>query len=206
MRIFAFVMFIWMFLIPEISTNKTNSDNEVQVFINRLESQYGEETLKLSFYSINELRPYSILQYENTVNKYSNNWVTPVEYLSLLEPEDRESINTRIFSYINDFDMVKQSKMYNKIASYLYTFNVIEKLLVGSDNKFKLKIFKTLRQLDATKVSFEQFSSKGEFEESDLNSNALNQAKVKAYNNISDLDEQSRLLYYSEFFKNISKL
>lgn len=114
MRIFAFVMFTWMFLIPEISTNKTNSDNEVQVFINKLESQYGEETLKLSFYSINELRPYSILQYENTVNKYSNTWVTPIEYLSLLEPEDRESINTRIFSYINDFDRENKLKCITK--------------------------------------------------------------------------------------------
>lgn len=206
MKLIALFMFSWMFLIPEVSTNKTSSENEFQEFINKLELQYGEETLKLSFFSINELRPYTILQNESTVSKYSNNWLTPIEYLSLLDNEDRTLLNSRILEYIEDFNQEKKERIYAKIANYLYTYSVIEKLIIGSDDSYKLKIFKTLRQLDITRIAFEHISTMGEFQISDLNSNELNQAKVKAYNNIADLDEQSRLIYYSEFFKNISKM
>jgi len=199
-------MFSCMFLIPEVSTNKPTSENEVQEFINGLEIQYGTETLKLSFFSIEELRPYAILQNESTVAKYSNNWVTPIEYLSSLDIDEKQQINSRIFEYVNDFEDKKRLKLYSKITNYLYSYTVIENLLISSEDKYKLKIFRTLRQLDVTKQAFDHISTMGEFEVADLNKNELNQAKVMAYNKLANLDDQSRLIYYSEFFKNISNM
>ncbi|GEM_PF-2339722 len=206
MKIFALLMFGWLFLIPEVSTNKTNNDVDIKEFIRKLELEYGQEALHISFFSIDELRPYSILQNESTVSIYSNNWVPPRDFLNSLSMDERKELNSRIYSYVEDFDTTQLSKIYNKISNYLYTYTVFEKLLMDSDESKKLKIFQTLRQMDRTKSAFEHISTMGEFNSSDLKSNLLNQAKVKAYNRISDLDDQSRLLYYSEFFKSVSNI
>jgi len=201
MKIFALFMFSLMFLIPEVSTNKTTNDVDIKEFISKLEIEYGQEVLHLSYFSIDELRPYSILQNESTVSLYTNSWVTPKDYLNSLSLDERKSLNSRIFSYVEDFDTTHLTHIYSKIKNYLYTYTVFEKLLVDSDENKKLKIFQTLRQMDITRNAFDHISTMGEFSVSDLKSNELNQAKVKAYNKIADLDEQSRLLYYSEFFK-----
>ncbi len=206
MKIFALLMFGVLFLIPEVSTNKTSNDVDIKEFIGKLELEYGQEVLHLSFFSIDELRPYSILQNESTVAIYSNNWVTPNEFLNSLSFDERKGLNSRIFSYVEDFDTTHLTQIYSKLSNYLYTYTVLEKLLMDSDEAKKLKIFRTLRQMDRTKSAFEHISTMGEFNSTDLKSNLLNQAKVKAYNKIADLDDQSRLLYYSEFFKNVSKL
>lgn len=206
MKIFALLMFGFMFLIPEVSTNKTSDDVDIKEFIGKLELEYGQEVLHLSFFSIDELRPYSILQNESTVSIYSNNWVLPKEFLNSLSLDERKSLNSRIFSYVEDFDTTHLSQIFSKISNYLYTYTVLEKLLMDSDEDKKLKIFQTLRQMDRTRSAFDHISTMGEFKKSDLKSNELNQAKVKAYNKIADLDDQSRLLYYSEFFKSVSKL
>lgn len=206
MRIFALFMFGLFFLIPEVSTNKTSNDVDIKEFISNLELEYGQEVLHLSFFSIDELRPYSILQNESTVSIYTNNWVLPKEYLKSLSLDERKSLNSRILSYVEDFDSTHLTQIYSKIKNYLYTYTVFEKLLVDSDAVKKLKIFQTLRQMDITRTAFDHISTLGEFNTEDLKSNELNQAKVKAYNKIADLDEQSRLLYYSEFFKSVSKI
>ncbi|PKL79243.1 MAG: hypothetical protein CVV25_08725 [Ignavibacteriae bacterium HGW-Ignavibacteriae-4] len=206
MKIFALFMFGWLFLIPEISTNKTSDDVDIKEFISNLELEYGQEVVHLSFFSIDELRPYSILQNESTVSIYTNSWVSPTEYLKSLSLDERKSLDSRIFSYVEDFDTTHLLQIYNKIKNYLYTYTVFEKLLVDSDVTKKLKIFQTLRQMDKTRSAFDHISTLGEFNTEDLKSNELNQAKVKAYNKIADLDEQSRLLYYSEFFKSISSI
>ncbi len=206
MKIFALFMFGWLFLIPEVSTNKTSDDVDIKEFINKLEIEYGQEVLHLSFFSIDELRPYSILQNESTVSIYTNSWVLPKVYLKSLSLDERKSLNSRIFSYVEDFDTTRQEHIFSKINNYLYTYTVFEKLLVDSDDNKKLKIFQTLRQMDITRSAFDHISTMGEFNPEDLKSNELNQAKVKAYNKIADLDEQSRLLYYSEFFKSVSKI
>lgn len=206
MKIFALFMFGLLFLSPEISTNKTSSDVDIKEFISKLELEYGQEVLHLSFFSIDELRPYSILQNESTVSIYSNNWVTPKELLNSLTLDERKSLNSRIYRYVEDFDTTHLTQIYSKISNYLYTYTVFEKLLMDSDNAKKLKIFRTLRQMDITRSAFDHISTMGEFNSNDLKSNELNQAKVKAYNKIADLDEQSRLSYYSEFFKSVSTL
>lgn len=206
MKLISLFLFTWMLFFPEITSNKTINETNTHNFINKLEMQYGKETIHLSFFSIDELRPYSILQNESTVSKYSNNWVTPMEYLALLSDTEKQELDSNIYNYIQDFDSVRKVKIYSKISNYLYTYTIFENLFISNDDNFKLKIFKTLRNMDVTRIAFEHISALGEFTVSDLNSNILNQAKVKAYNKIADLDDQSRQLYYSEFFKNISKM
>lgn len=191
---------------PEITSNKTIDTESPSEFLNKLESQYGEETLNIAFFSIEELRPYSILQNEATVSKYSNKWVTPAEYLSLLDESEKNELDSSVSKYIQDFELDRKQKVYSKIIGYLYTYTIFENLFIANDNNYKLKIFKALRQMQVTRTAFEHISTLGEFTSEDIGSVELNQAKVKAYNNISNLDEQSRLIYYSEFFKNLSKM
>lgn len=206
MKIFALFMFGLLFLTPKVSTNKTSNDVDIKEFISKLELEYGKEVLQLSYFSIDELRPYSILQNEATVSIYSNKWVTPKEFLNSLSADEKNNLNERIYNYVEDFDTTHLSQLYSKISNYLYTYTVFEKLLIDSDIAKKLKIFRTLRQMDITRTAFDHISTMGDFNINDLKSNELNQAKVKSYNKIADLDEQSRLSYYSEFFKSISTL
>ncbi|MCB0701715.1 MAG: hypothetical protein R2863_02645 [Candidatus Kapaibacterium sp.] len=206
MKIIALFIFTFLFLNPEISNNKTNNDLDIKEFLDKKELEYGQEVLHLSFFSIDELRPYTILQNESTVAIYKNSWVKPIEYLKTLSLDERKNLNTRIYNYVEDFDTNRLTTIYNKINNYLYTYTLFEKLFLDSDSKQKLKIYQTLRQMEYTKSAFDEISTMGEFKESELDSHKLNQAKIKAYNKISDLNDKSRLQYYSDFFKNLSKL
>jgi hypothetical protein len=206
MKILSLFLFALFMFSPEVTSNKTINETSPSEFLHKLEMQYGEMTMHIAFFSIEEIRPYSILQNEATVSKYSNTWVAPAEYLSLLDDSEKQELDTSVAQYIQDFNAERKEKVYSKIANYLYTYTIFENLFLANDNDFKLKMFRTLRTMNVTRVAFEHVSTLGEFTVANLGSPELNQAKVKAYNKISDLDEQSRLLYYSEFFKNISKM
>lgn len=204
MKLVALFLFSWLMFVPEVSTNKTNADADKDI-LQDLEAIYGQETLQLSFFSIEELRPYTILQFPSTVSKYSNNWVAPYDYLSLLNEKERSELNDKIYSYLQDFDNAKKDKIFTKIVNYLYTYSVIERLFKKADDNYKVSIYKSLRNMDATRSAFDHISTLGEFNIASLEKSDFNQAKIKSYNIISDLSEKARLIYYSEFFKDVSE-
>ncbi|MFN3194853.1 MAG: hypothetical protein ACE364_02765 [Chlorobiota bacterium] len=205
MKSIAVILLLWFFIIPSSSNDKTISKDDRETIISNLKEIYGQDRLLLAYYSIEEFRPYSILQFESTVNKYSKQWVKPYDYSSLLTDKEKEILTKRIIQYIEDSEIEKSDDLVNKLKNYLYTFNTLENLSIANEN-YKLKSLQTLRNLKATRYAFENVSTLGEFEEDDYDSIELNQAKIKAYNIIADLDEDARYLYFSEYFKNYAKL
>jgi hypothetical protein len=205
MKTIAIILLLWFFIIPSSSNDKSVTKDDNTTIISNLKQVYGNDLLLLAYYSVEEFRPFSILQFESTVNKYSKEWVKPYEYTSLLTDKEKDILIKRVLKYIDDSEIKKSDELIEKLSNYLYTYNTIENIsLLNSSSK--LKSLQTLRNLNTTRYAFEDISTLGEFEEEDYNSIELNQAKVKAYNIIANLDEESRYLYLSEYFKYFASL
>lgn len=205
MKSIAVILLLWFFIIPSSSNDKSITKDSGESIISNLSEVYGQDRLLLAYYSIEEFRPYSILQFESTVNKYSKQWVKPLDYSSLLTDDEKKILTQRIIQYIEDSEIEKSYDLVKKLSNYLYTYNTIENLTMMNDAS-RIKSLQTLRNLKATRFAFEEVSTLGEFEEEDYNTIELNQAKVKAYNIIANLDDESRYLYLSEYFKYFAKL
>ena len=205
MKTIAVILLLWFFIIPSSSNDKLVTKDSRESIISNLAEVYGQDRLLLAYYSIEEFRPYSILQFESTVNKYSKQWVKPLDYSSLLTDDEKKILTQRIIQYIEDSEIEKSYDLVKKLSNYLYTYNTIENLSIINDSS-RIKSLQTLRNLKATRYAFEEVSTLGEFEEEDYNTIELNQAKIKAYNIIANLDDESRYLYLSEYFKYFVKL
>lgn len=205
MKSIAVILLLWFFIIPSSSNDKSTTKDSRENIISNLAEVYGQDRLLLAYYSIEEFRPYSILQFESTVNKYSKQWVRPIDYSSLLTDEEKKILTQRIIQYIEDSEIEKSDDLVKKLSNYLYTYFTIENISLVNETS-KIKSLQTLRNLNTTRYAFEEVSTLGEFEEEDYNNIELNQAKVKAYNIIANLDDESRYLYLSEYFKYFANL
>ncbi len=205
MKTTAIFLLLCFVIIPSTSHNKSMTKDDKQTIISNLEDVYGKDNLILAYYSIEELRPYSILQFESTVSKYSKDWVKPFDYTSLLTDKEKSILEQRIIQYIEDSGEEKSDLIMQKIGNYLYTYNTVQNISINN-NESQLKSIQTLRSLRTTRTAFENISTLGEFDKEDFDSIEMNQAKVKAFNIVAGLDDKARYIYFSEFFKQYSQL
>jgi len=153
MKTLAIFLLLCFVIIPSTSHNKSITKDDKQTIISNLEDVYGKDNLILAYYSIEELRPYSILLFESTLSTYSKEWVRPIEYSSLLTEKEKNILEQRIIQYIEDSGAEKSEMIIHKISSYLYTTNTIENISIN-ENEPLLKAIQTLISLKTTRIAF----------------------------------------------------
>ena len=164
---------------------------------------YPENENYKSFFAINELRPFSILQFEETVDLYDNNWVSAEILVSKLSQSQKNSLTNKVKDYINSFEKARKVKILTKLIYFNNVkskLNEISKVFDIEDKNIILSFY----EIEATKLVFDNLTFGGEFDVIDLTESQIDELKNGAMNIVSEMTPKYQLLYYSDFYKSIA--
>jgi hypothetical protein len=206
--IFSFVTLIisCFILIYVISTDKAKSYAGSEVKRTLIEySDIYDQALYKSFYSIEELRPYSIIQLDKIADLYQNDWITPDNIVPKLDESDKifmidkisELIESRVSTQYrkNILEMIKHWCMNYSQLSF-----ISDKLGIHDHD-----VFNALFNIDATREIMRQYVEKKSPVEDNFSVEGKSKAYYSAINYISTLDFNEELSYFSEVYKYLAQ-
>lgn len=164
---------------------------------------YPENENYQSFFAISELRPFSILQFEETVELYDNNWVSAETLVSKLNQSQKNSLTDKVKDYINSFEKDRKLKILSKLVYFNNVkskLNEISKIYNIGDKNIILSFY----EIEATKLVFDNLTFGGEFDVNDLTESQIDELKTGALNIVSEMTPKYQLLYYSDFYKSVA--
>jgi hypothetical protein len=110
-------------------------NNEIARGIYHIEKEYGDVFVE-ALYSVDETRPYSIIQIDKVSMIYNNNWISPVVILKMLTVEDKKYLVDEIVKFLSSFDNQSEATaIVEKLKAWcltMYQFDYFtDKLKVG---------------------------------------------------------------------------
>jgi hypothetical protein len=206
--LFSFIAIVisCFLLIYVLNTNKatSNAGSAVKQTLLNYEAVYDQALYK-SFYSLEELRPYSIIQLDKIADLYQNEWITPDNIVQKLDDNDKKFMIDRIAELIDS----QESPEYRKTLLELIKHWCMDySLLSFLCEKFEVQendIFKALYQISTVKEVMQQYVEKKSPIEDNFSVEGRSKAYYSAINYISTLDFNSELTYFSELYKNLAQ-
>ncbi|ROL61052.1 hypothetical protein D9V86_07710, partial [Bacteroidetes/Chlorobi group bacterium ChocPot_Mid] len=116
---------LWLLLLSlvyllhsEDQQKKESKPTTIQTQINAIVKAYGDKAFK-AFYSLEELRPFSIVQIDQICDMYSNNWLSPQIIVSKLSNSDKQTLAKNVAEYIESFnDQDKEKYIISRIVNW----------------------------------------------------------------------------------------
>jgi len=137
-----FVFFLVLLISAQGISQQDAKKNNVETEIRNLENVFGNSFYK-ALYSIDELRPYSIIQIDKIAQMYDNNWISPKAIVAKLNHKDKEVLISGIVDYITNLEVKKSEKnILNKIKAWCVAENqlnlIAKKIGIGRTNVLKI--------------------------------------------------------------------
>lgn len=137
-----FVFFLVLLISAQGISQQDAKKNNVETEIRNLENVFGNSFYK-ALYSIDELRPYSIIQIDKIAQMYDNNWISPKAIVAKLNHKDKEVLISGIVDYITNLETKKSGKnILNKIKAWCVAENqlnlIAKKIGIGRTNVLKI--------------------------------------------------------------------
>lgn len=198
---------ILMVLVSISAYCKDNPDKykteAIQSRLIQIEENY-DDLLYKCLYSIDELRPFSIIQNDKISSMYSNKWLSPDIISSNLTYSDKENLIEKISAFLSDYeDKGKIEFILNKIQNWCISYIQFDVLI----NHFGIQQEQLIHSIVSINTSslnpntgldnitdFNKFDST-EFEKSEYN----------ALNYISNMKRHDLLEYFSKVFGKLSE-
>lgn len=210
----AFVLFI-ILNINRINAieNKSEQKSEPKLeqkylnnfeIINKLNSKYPN-SLIISFYSIKELRPFSILKFEKFYSKYEKKWEEPEKFVLNLSKEEKDSLQISMIKYIEDNKLIlnknniNRFEILNKIKYWNIAYNSLEKFMFNYDLDLA-DFLDLLHKNSYLTKELDEFARLGEFDSKMLSESDHNEAYHTVLNKISNSNPKEQLKLYSELY------
>lgn len=209
MKKFVFFLMLWLILISLVyflqsedqTVDRKNSDIKDKVML--LVEQYGDRAFK-AFYSLDELRPYCIVQIDKICDMYGNNWLSPVKIMENLKAEDKKFLAKSVAEYIESFpDENKKNYIISRIISWCkgdlqFTF-LNEGMGIYNDN-----IYRALNDVNRNN----QFHSPYDYKsaESEIISNDQNDfIYYQTLNLVSGMAFSDQLKFYGDIYYQLAE-
>lgn len=198
---------ITLFLIVAVKSKeeideKNKELNQIKKDLENLHSKYDED-FYLACFSVYEIRPYSILQFEQNVDIYTGEWITSKNYLSNLNAKEKELLKNKIAEYLLTEKAIEKSDIIEKINSWcinhkqfefiIENYRITEKDFVGLLEKFEE--FSNITNL---------VSNQGPEKIDKSNILQIDEAITNAENIISDMPLKTQLIIYSSIYRELS--
>jgi hypothetical protein len=202
------IYILGIFIIVFILFARNSSDDKdgsTKKELNELYKQYDEGLLK-AFLSIEELRPFSIIQFDKFSDKYKNEWTSPSKMIEKLNKHDRELLINRVADYLDrQGEQKNKSGIINKLKYWCIAdeqFNILtEKMCLPDDI-----VFKALSEVAGTRNIFTQEKDDKLKDINNLNSLQVEQLYIETMNYISTLSLKEQLRCYGEVYSQLSVL
>lgn len=180
-------------------------DNSRNGDLHKIVDKYGESAYR-SFYSLEELRPFSIIQLDKTLELYTKDWISPGKYVSILDNSDKKLLRDKITGFLKEKDIEQRTEILNKIKYWCTAekqFAVIRESMCIYDDA----ILKAVDNIELTSNLFDDGSFlKNEGDMSGLTSIDKDKIFSKTYNRLAGLEFRSQLYYYSRLFDELNNL
>lgn len=170
-----------------------------------LEDLYGESLYKALF-SLDELRPYSIIQIDRISESYKNDWMSPSETVKKLTEADKSLLLDNISQLIEGSNdpIIKATtveKIKNWCIDYEQFYFVLNKMGVE-----EIMLLQAAHKIEPTREVVESFVEKKSPETSYLSSVNKERVIYQTINAISELKKDAQFDYFSRFFGEIALL
>jgi hypothetical protein len=212
MKKFSAFMAIWLILLSlvyllhsEDNQQDKTEKSVAEIQINSLYEKYGERLFRC-FYSIDELRPFSIVQVDKIVEIYDGKWLSPQIILSKLTTDDKLKLKASIIDYINSFsDNNKRMFIIARIISWckadLQLNFMNQELGIHQDN-----IIVALNQTNYNRQIVNKNMDLKTATLDSLNMISSDYSYYQTLNLISSLSVPDQLKYYGDVFNQLALL
>lgn len=177
-----------------------NQDMEVQ--LTRIIEKNGESVYH-AFFSLKELRPFSIIQFDRTADMYDNVFVTPKKFVSVLTPAELAELKSKIANYIMDFDVNKRAVILYKLGNWTSVDNQFT-FIRTTHSISEIRLLESMAKVAETRNIFDSISKQGEFIIAKINQAERSEAYNNALNNVVSLTNNEQLNYYSKLYKELA--
>lgn len=199
-------MILLVTLISAFTCLGQNFDNQVNVASKlSVVVAENESNIFVAFYSVSEIRPFSIIQFDKTLDIYKPGWVTPESFASLLNNKDKQELQKRIIEYLESMPAEKQNDIIDKIDYWCVNQRQFRLLIEHYDIK-ESDIIKALNNLKLTSHVVGDILLQGNRDINSMSDMQRNEAINLALNIISSKRLQEQLKYYSKLFHQLSEI
>ncbi|MFP4370534.1 MAG: hypothetical protein ACOC3T_05775 [Bacteroidota bacterium] len=171
--------------------------------INGLENTYDNSVFR-AFYSLPELRPFSIIQLDETYKMYDQEWISPEKYVSKLNENSKDKLKDRVASMLSERNEIETPAILEKLEAWCKADKQLYILheYMGFEKVF---LVNAMRNIELTKnIGIEQ-NAADKTPESMTGQN-VDEAFYDGINRIANLETKSQLGYYSGLFLQLSAL
>ncbi len=135
------IIFVFVFLLSiliQSNAEDISKKEDIERALIMLEADFGNSFYE-ALYSIDELRPYSIIQIDKIALEYNNAWVSPEYFTSQLNDKDKSILIDNISAFIADMQNEQTEKsVLRKIKSWCISENqlnlIAKKIGIGRTN------------------------------------------------------------------------
>lgn len=202
------LVFLSFLLIMEGQEAKQSIDNQeilkYQTKLSELSRSYGS-LLDKALFTIEETRPFCIIQFPQVFKKYDQNWISPDYILSIISDEQKDSLTVLVSNYLSSMDKSRSSQILFKLrdcCNVLYEMSFIsEKLGFTGDMEIH-----ALLNIPDVKPAIEM-SKEQNVERIGMNKTGdKDETYYTAINFLCSQNRENQMKYYSELFQQLSLL
>lgn len=198
-----FLMFVGLLTFADPfaqETDKAVESNSGRV--ERIIGTYGDHAYR-AFYSLDELRPFSIIQIDKTIDMYSNKWIEPDRIIAALESEDKVILVKAIDKMICGMKEGKGDLLLEKIENWCKADMHLELIenIYGFDRTHVLGLS---AEIQGTDNVISQVPPQGPIDVGSMDGLEKNKAYHKMVNYISSLEFSEQMCFFSDLFRKLS--
>jgi len=185
--------------LPAQYSNKT----EVLAELNNLENEFGN-SLVSSFYSISELRSFSLIQLDKTMVDYEHRWTTPEDISQNLSKKEKQILKSSVADFLFDKEPVLRFQLISKIKSWCMADKIIQFLFTSYGVTLE-EFLKTSEKNFYTQTYVVSGTKSEESAITNMSSLEKNKMYHLVLNEISSLGKGKQFDYFSMMFKSLAE-
>jgi len=186
------------------SFSSNNKEELLQSQIEQLQEKHGEN-LFIAYYSIGELRSYSIIQLDKTIEMYNNQWITPEEIVAKLNNDDKARLNDKIIQRLKSFNNGKDQELIQKIQLWCVAKSQFD--LISSQMGFdRTELLTVIKDMNFASEVFASINKTGNTKIDNINPQKQNEAFYSVMNKVANLSFNEQLMFHSNLFAGLNKM
>jgi len=197
LKLLCFLPIFYLVILGFMIADEQDSTVEEAIF--QLEESFGSTFYK-SLYSIDELRPYSIIQLNKTISSYENSWISPDDIVSKINNNDRKVLKNSLLEFLMTLESdIERNMILNKIKYWCISACQLELMI----NKMEIPKDEVLLYI-IPKIPAAVNSNTGEIVSENSNNNT-DYYYYTVINQLSKLNLKEQFKLYSDIFSEFSE-
>ena len=198
----CFVLYLVYTMVTPTKSEGNNSDSikEITGYAQKFEGR-----LYKSFFSLNNIKPYAIIQNEKTSKIYDNKWISPDKFISLLNNKDKENLLESMADYLSEATTKDRADILNEIKFWCLAdmqFAFLKDNFGYSTND----ILSSLQNNSNIKDIYSSINKTGPANINGYSAAEKDEAYYKLLNFISNQNQTEQMKLYSMVYSNLPEM